>query len=49
MTIDTFVVLAYFFFLIAIGWMFRKFTTSTSDYFRGAAKCCGGWLVQLPS
>ncbi|ARP37991.1 sodium:solute symporter family transporter [Vibrio syngnathi] len=44
MTIDTFVVLAYFFFLIAIGWMFRKFTTSTSDYFRGGGKMLW-WMV----
>lgn len=44
MTIDTLVVLAYFFFLIAIGWMFRKFTTSTSDYFRGGGKMLW-WMV----
>ncbi|WP_261818096.1 sodium:solute symporter family transporter [Vibrio gallicus] len=44
MTIDTFVVLAYFFFLMAIGWMFRKFTTSTSDYFRGGGKMLW-WMV----
>ncbi|MEH0690550.1 transporter [Vibrio cholerae] len=44
MTIDTFVVLAYFFFLVAIGWMFRKFTTSTSDYFRGGGKMLW-WMV----
>ncbi|PSW20503.1 transporter [Photobacterium sanctipauli] len=44
MTIDTFVVLAYFLFLIAIGWMFRKFTTSTSDYFRGGGKMLW-WMV----
>ncbi|MFA0085705.1 sodium:solute symporter family transporter [Vibrio sp. E150_011] len=44
MTIDTLVVLAYFFFLIAIGWMFRKFSTSTSDYFRGGGKMLW-WMV----
>ncbi|KOE87412.1 Na+:solute symporter [Vibrio aestuarianus] len=44
MTIDTIVVLAYFMFLIAIGWMFRKFTTSTSDYFRGGGKMLW-WMV----
>ncbi|MFC0059703.1 sodium:solute symporter family transporter [Vibrio inusitatus] len=44
MTIDTIVVLAYFLFLIAIGWMFRKFTTSTSDYFRGGGKMLW-WMV----
>ncbi|CAM3124652.1 sodium:solute symporter family transporter [Vibrio rarus] len=44
MTIDTFVVIAYFFFLLAIGWMFRKFTTSTSDYFRGGGKMLW-WMV----
>ncbi|WP_299695268.1 sodium:solute symporter family protein [uncultured Vibrio sp.] len=44
MTIDTIVVLAYFMFLIAIGWMFRKFSTSTSDYFRGGGKMLW-WMV----
>ncbi|MCL9776093.1 sodium:solute symporter family transporter [Vibrio methylphosphonaticus] len=44
MNIDTIVVLAYFIFLIAIGWMFRKFTTSTSDYFRGGGKMLW-WMV----
>lgn len=44
MSIDTFVVFAYFLFLIAIGWMFRKFTTSTSDYFRGGGKMLW-WMV----
>lgn len=44
MTIDILVVLAYFFFLVAIGWMFRKFTTSTSDYFRGGGKMLW-WMV----
>jgi SSS family transporter len=44
MTIDTFVVLVYFIFLIAIGWMYRNFTTSTSDYFRGGGKMLW-WMV----
>ncbi|MGV3000707.1 sodium:solute symporter family protein [Vibrio sp.] len=44
MTIDTIVVAAYFLFLIAIGWMFRTFTTSTSDYFRGGGKMLW-WMV----
>lgn len=44
MTIDIIVVIAYFFLLIAIGWMFRKFTTSTSDYFRGGGKMLW-WMV----
>ena len=44
MTIDTLVVLAYFMFLIAIGWMFRRFSTSTSDYFRGGGKMLW-WMV----
>ncbi|PMG94635.1 sodium:solute symporter family transporter [Vibrio breoganii] len=44
MSVDTIVVVAYFLFLIAIGWMFRKFTTSTSDYFRGGGKMLW-WMV----
>lgn len=44
MTVDTIVVAAYFLFLIAIGWMFRNFTTSTSDYFRGGGKMLW-WMV----
>ncbi|GLT15408.1 sodium:solute symporter family protein [Vibrio algivorus] len=44
MTVDTIVVAAYFLFLIAIGWMFRTFTTSTSDYFRGGGKMLW-WMV----
>ncbi|RKF18090.1 transporter [Alginatibacterium sediminis] len=44
MNIDIIVVLAYFVFLIAIGWMFRNFSTSTSDYFRGGGKMLW-WMV----
>ncbi|TEW53099.1 transporter [Psychromonas sp. RZ22] len=44
MNIDIIVVLAYFAFLIAIGWMFRSFSTSTSDYFRGGGKMLW-WMV----
>lgn len=44
MSIDTLVVLAYFLFLIAIGLMFRRFSTSTSDYFRGGGKMLW-WMV----
>ena len=44
MNIDIIVVLAYFGFLIAIGWLFRSFSTSTSDYFRGGGKMLW-WMV----
>jgi len=44
MNIDIIVVLAYFVFLIAIGWLFRSFSTSTSDYFRGGGKMLW-WMV----
>lgn len=44
MNIDIVVVLAYFGFLIAIGWLFRSFSTSTSDYFRGGGKMLW-WMV----
>lgn len=33
--LNTLIVAIYFLFLIAIGWMFRSFTSTTSDYFRG--------------
>ncbi|GAM74820.1 sodium-solute symporter [Vibrio ishigakensis] len=33
--LNTLIVAVYFLFLIAIGWMFRSFTSTTSDYFRG--------------
>lgn len=44
MNIDIVVVLAYFGFLVAIGWLFRSFSTSTSDYFRGGGKMLW-WMV----
>lgn len=44
MTIDIFVVLVYFAFLIAIGWVFRTFTKNTSEYFRGGGKVLW-WMV----
>ncbi|WP_028866516.1 sodium:solute symporter family transporter [Psychromonas hadalis] len=44
MNIDIIVVLVYFAFLIAIGWLFRSFSTSTSDYFRGGGKMLW-WMV----
>jgi len=34
----------YFLFLIAIGWMFRTFTSTTSDYFRGGGNMLW-WMV----
>ncbi len=43
MSIDIFIVLVYFAFLMGIGWMFRDASSSTSDYFRGGGKCYGGW------
>lgn len=44
MTIDILVVLVYFAFLIAIGWVFRTFTQNTSEYFRGGGKVLW-WMV----
>ncbi|KHT65575.1 transporter [Photobacterium gaetbulicola] len=44
MDINTAVVGLYFIFLIAIGWMFRTFTNSTSDYFRGGGNMLW-WMV----
>jgi SSS family transporter len=44
MNIDVVVVLVYFVFLIAIGWTFKSFSTSTSDYFRGGGKMLW-WMV----
>jgi solute:Na+ symporter, SSS family len=41
---DIFIVIVYFTFLILIGWFFRKFTSSTSDYFRGSGKMLW-WMV----
>ena len=42
--IDVLVVVIYFAFLVAIGWLFRTFTSSTSDYFRGGGKMLW-WMV----
>lgn len=41
---DIFIVIVYFAFLMLIGWLFRKFTSSTSDYFRGGGKMLW-WMV----
>ncbi len=42
--VDIGVIGVYFLFLIAIGWIFRTFSTSTSDYFRGGGKMLW-WMV----
>ncbi|MDD8058547.1 MULTISPECIES: sodium:solute symporter family transporter [Shewanella] len=44
MELNTIIVGIYFLFLIAIGWMFRTFTTNTSDYFRGGGSMLW-WMV----
>lgn len=44
MDFNVLVVGVYFLFLIAIGWMFRTFTTNTSDYFRGGGNMLW-WMV----
>ncbi|PMH45040.1 transporter [Vibrio sp. 10N.286.49.B3] len=44
MDLNTLIVGIYFLFLIAIGWMFRTFTTNTSDYFRGGGNMLW-WMV----
>ncbi|WP_456294619.1 Na+:solute symporter [Vibrio sp. AK197] len=44
MELNTLVVGIYFLFLIAIGWMFRTFTSTTSDYFRGGGSMLW-WMV----
>ncbi|MDG3086309.1 Na+:solute symporter [Vibrio hannami] len=44
MDLNTLIVLVYFLFLIAIGWMFRTFTNTTSDYFRGGGSMLW-WMV----
>ncbi|WP_153448844.1 sodium:solute symporter family transporter [Vibrio algicola] len=44
MDLNTVIVGIYFLFLIAIGWMFRTFTSSTSDYFRGGGNMLW-WMV----
>ncbi|WP_249029240.1 sodium:solute symporter family transporter [Tannockella kyphosi] len=42
--IDILVVCVYFVFLMAIGWIFRTFSNSTSDYFKGGGKMLW-WMV----
>ncbi len=42
--VDIGVILVYFLFLIAIGWIFRTFSSSTSDYFKGGGKMLW-WMV----
>jgi len=44
MDFNILVVGVYFLFLIAIGWMFRTFTSNTSDYFRGGGNMLW-WMV----
>ncbi|OBT07916.1 transporter [Vibrio sp. UCD-FRSSP16_10] len=44
MDLNTIIVGIYFLFLIAIGWMFRTFTSTTSDYFRGGGNMLW-WMV----
>ncbi len=44
MNIDIFIVLVYLAFLMGIGWMFRNYSSSTSDYFRGGGKMLW-WMV----
>ncbi|TXR54688.1 sodium:solute symporter family transporter [Reinekea thalattae] len=44
MELNTLIVVIYFAFLVGIGWMFRKFTTTTSDYFRGGGNMLW-WMV----
>ncbi|ORT51116.1 transporter [Vibrio sp. qd031] len=44
MELNTVIVGIYFLFLIAIGWMFRTFTSTTSDYFRGGGSMLW-WMV----
>ena len=46
--IDTVIIGVYFLFLIAIGWLFRTFTSNTSDYFRGGGKMLW-WMVGATS
>lgn len=44
MDLNTVIVGVYFLFLMAIGWMFRTFTNTTSDYFRGGGNMLW-WMV----
>ncbi|TVU71199.1 sodium:solute symporter family transporter [Cobetia crustatorum] len=46
--LDTAVIGIYFLFLIAIGWLFRTFTSTTSDYFRGGGNMLW-WMVGATS
>lgn len=44
MDLNVLIVGIYFLFLISIGWMFRSFTNTTSDYFRGGGNMLW-WMV----
>ncbi|TEW54421.1 transporter [Psychromonas sp. RZ22] len=44
MSIDIFIVMVYLAFLLALGWLFRDASASTSDYFRGGGKMLW-WMV----
>lgn len=44
MNIDIIIVLVYFVFLIALGWVFRTAASNTSDYFRGGGRVLW-WMV----
>ncbi|WP_386081947.1 transporter [Vreelandella sp. F11] len=46
--LDTTIIGIYFLFLIAIGWLFRTFTSTTSDYFRGGGNMLW-WMVGATS
>lgn len=41
---DTIVLVFYFLFMLAISWVFRRFVTNVSDYFRGGGKAVW-WMV----
>jgi len=41
---DYLVIVFYFVFMIVIGWIFRKFSKDTSDYFRGGGKILW-WMI----
>lgn len=44
MSTDVWVILIYLVFLVIIGWVFKKFNSNTSDYFRGGGNMLW-WLV----
>lgn len=44
MDLNILIIIIYFVFLIAIGWVFRSLTKSTSDYFRGGGQMLW-WMV----